>query len=229
MALVDTAHGQDISGSNLTSIATTSGTMNVASGALIVVGVKHNSGVSVSAVSDGGSNSLVYVGTATNASAGQSLDIWRKENATANAAATWTATIGSAAYPAIRAVQFSGAALASALDASNFAGFSDASSTVTSGSFTPAQTNEVAIAFAMCNSLPGTWSPDTGWTQVASGAGLFIFAQYKTPVAASAQTVAATNDLGQYNAIGVATFKDAAGGGGGAGIGGFKSLLGVGR
>jgi len=233
IAFVSATNGEDITGSSVTTVDTDSGTMNVAAGALLVAGVKHNSGVSLTSVTDGGSNSFTYAGVSgTNAAAAQEVEIWYKQNASANATATFTATTGSAAYPGIVVMQFSGVATASSLDttASNSA---DANTTVTSNSFTPAQTNEVVVAFAQDNGNGGVWTADTGngystHANAVSGTAHEVFGQYNITVAASGQTVAAVNDLGTYKSIAVATFKEA-GGGGAAGIGGFKSLLGVGR
>lgn len=216
--------GEDISGGSITSIAT-SATMNVAAGNLIVVGVKHNSSVTVSSVTDGGSNSLTKAGTATNVAAGQSIDIWYKLNASANATATWTATAGSAPYLSIAALQFSGVATSNALDVAEFTGTADAAITVTSGSFTPAQTNEVAIAIAQENSNGSVWSTTSNYTPTtASGTGHQVYAQYDITISAGAQQVAVTNDTAQYKSLGVVTFKEASAGA----SHGSLTLLGVG-
>jgi hypothetical protein len=232
IAFVSATNGEDITGSNVTTVAT-SDTMNVAAGALLVAGVKYNSGVSVASITDGGSNSFTYAGaTGTNASSAQEIQIWYKQNASANATATFAATTGSASYPGIVVMQFSGVATASALDTTT-SNSADANFTVTSGSFTPAQTNEVVVAMAQDNGNGGVWTEDTakGYSTDAnavSGTAHEVFGQYNITVAASAQTVAAVNDFTSYKSIAVATFKEA-GGGGGAGNGGFRSLLGVGR
>jgi len=213
MAFVSSKNGEDITGSNVTSVPTSSA-MNVVAGSLLVACVMHNSSVSISSITDGGSNGFTYGGiTGTNISAGRAVEIWRKYNASANAAAIFTAAIGSSSYPAIVVLQFSGMETASALD-QTASGFADTNSTVTSDSFTPTQAAEVAIAAACENTAELIWTPDAGYIGVTASAGLF--AQYKIGLATSPQTVEAANGNGQYKAIAVATFKEAGGGGGGS-------------
>jgi len=183
----------------------------------ITYGVKHGPSVSVSGVTDGGSNSFTDTGLlATNATTGIAVGIWYKQNASANAAATFTATTGSAAYPAIVVSQFSGVATSSAYDTGATGAGAPTALSVTSGSFTPAQAAAVAIAFAQENSNGGVWSPDTGYTTAAdAGTANEVYGQYKITLATTGQTVTATNDIAQSKSIAVAVFKEAAGGGGG--------------
>lgn len=217
IAYVSGTNGEDITGSGVTSLATSS-TMNVASGNLLVAFIKHSSGVSISSVTDGGSNSFTDSGiSGVNSAVGQAVSVWYKQNATANATATITANFGSTSYPAIGVVQFSGVATSSAYD-TGATGFADASGSVTSGSFTPAQTNSVAIAGAQENTNGGTWTADAdGYTSAAgalSGTAHEIYVQYDITIPSGAQTVTAANDFGQYKSIAVVVFKEAGGGGG---------------
>lgn len=214
IAYVDVKNGENITGSSVASVAT-SATMNVVSGNLLVACSMHQQGATLTGITDGGSNAFTSTGTVgTNASAGRSVDIWYKANATANAAATFTASFSpNSQYPTIIVMQFSGVATSSLLD-QTASGFADVNSTVTSSSFTPAQANEVAIACAGENTAELSWTPNSGYTGVTASAG--TFAQYKITLATSSQTVSAVNGNGQYKAITVGTFKEAAGGGGGS-------------
>jgi hypothetical protein len=159
-------------GGPATSVST-SATMNVATGDLVVLFVGH-SGTSLEVaptVSDGGSNTATCPDTPSTAQAtGTPGSLWMcyVQNATANATATWTSTWGTnRSFIEIMASNYSGMATSSVLDKGPVCNVSGCNSASTGGSrsavntSTTGQANELLVA--------GTYEDNTSnWTAAQS-------------------------------------------------------------
>lgn len=181
-----------------------------ATGNLIVVGVRwfQNAGQTVS-ITDTAGNTYALI-SAVNRS-NDELELYYAYNITGNAANIVTATFSAAAtYRVILVLEFSGAlATSSVLDQAPLGGGAAATS-VSTGSFTPAEANEVSVGLSQCANIPNTWTPDTGYTSAVQDSDTICMMQYKLNPATSSQTVTATTGGGQSKSIVAATFKQAA-------------------
>jgi hypothetical protein len=157
---------------------TATGTMNVASGDLVVACVAMGSATTtaVLGVSDGGSNSMTCLaGSGGDATVG-AVTICYKENATANATASWTATYDLARpYRWIGVANYSGMATASVVDAGptcNVAGCNSATTGTdrTASNLTTTQANTLLLACSYDNN-GNTWTMQNSFNARAGTSG----------------------------------------------------------
>jgi hypothetical protein len=208
------------SAASLSTVA--SGTINVATGDLIVACVGRGIfGLTVTGITDGGTNNTGWtkVGTTSSSGAGQTvgdLDMWVKTNAAANAAGAITATLSSAStFRDIRVATYGNmATTAGALidqSSCSVAGCGTATSTsVTAVNVTTTQANELLV-YCGYNNNTTNWAEANSFT--LRGGIIAVAANLADRIVASTGTYP-SGDIATLNAaagqVGVfATFKSA--------------------
>lgn len=140
-------------------------------------------------------------------------------NPTVGAGHTFTST-GTGVYPSLCILALSGAAASTPFDVQNGASDLGLGLDAQDGSVTPSEDNEVVISGLVCGSVNTTYSIDQGFTisdQVpwTTGACDGVALAYLIQTAAAAKNPTWTLGTDQNKAVVLATFKAAAGGGGG--------------
>ena len=219
IAFVTTAKGIDTwDGTGATTIAT--GAWNLANtDRLIVVGIRWETDVTISSVTDTAGNTYSSaVSRLTMASSVGYIQVYYTNTTATNAANVVTATFSaSTTYRTIIAAEYSGAT-ATPLDVTATGVSVGSATSVTSGSFTPTETGEVAVAFASHNA-DGAHDMSAGTNYIlrdstfwvapdpdAEEAGL----EDRLDAPASAQTASMSDTTASWWGIIVATFKAAA-------------------
>lgn len=183
-------------------------------GNLIVVGVRwyRSSAQDISSVVDTAGNTYTFI-SSKNDGADQ-VELWYAYNVTGNASNVVTVTFsGITSYRVVCVGEFSGAKTsATPLDQAP-AGGTATTASVTTGAFTPAEADEVSVAFSEVANIGNTWTPDTGYTSQVQDSDTICMMQYKVGPATSSQTVTATTGSGPTKIIIAATFKQESGGG----------------
>lgn len=216
-------------GSGAADLATiaTSTTLNVAPGDAVIVCIgRGRFGRTIGSITDGGSNSsFTQVGSTSTSGVGETVgdvDMWILTGASANAAATFTATFAAGATSIFRwigAGVYSGIATSSAIDQSScsVAGCgSTTSANVTAVNVTTTQADEL-LAYCGYNNNASTWTGASSFTMRAGTSG--IDSQLADRVVSATGTYPSgniatlSNTPGQVGVFG--TFKAATGGGGG--------------
>lgn len=205
-----TATSQNGSASSIASTAQSHTTGN-----LIVVGVRwlRSSSQDSNTPTDTAGNTYALISQVDRSS--DRIEMWYAYNVTGNASNVVTVTFTAAAtYRVIGVVEFSGVLTASDPKDQAPTGGGAAATSVSTGSFTPAESNEVSIAWSQCANIPNTWTPDTSYTSAVQDSDTICMMQYLINPATSSQTVTATTGGGQTKSILAVTFKQASGGGG---------------
>lgn len=207
MAIALVTNALATSGVN-TSGATSS--LNTTGATLLVAVVGSYTGGSEAIVTDSKGNTWTKL-TSQNASGGNSRScIYYAENPTVGTGHTFTAN-ATGAYPAIAVSAFSGAKVSSVFDQQNGTAGSSPSTTISTGSVTPSQNDELIIA-GLCNDVTSTFSINQSMTITNSlnwvgTVNMGVASAYKVQTTATAINATWTATGAGVMAATIATFK----------------------
>ncbi len=135
---------------------------------LIVAYVLCDASLTVNSVTDTAGNSYTNTGvssTDTSASPNSKVSVFYAKNISANASNVVTANLsGSSTWNAVMALQYSGVHLATPYDTGNGHFNTPSSTSIHSGSFTPAAAGELTVAGGVASFGATTWTNGSGYT-----------------------------------------------------------------
>jgi hypothetical protein len=216
IAFVNSAEGHDYTGAAGGSIAAAA--LNVTTGNLLVASIRGNdsSATGVSSLTDTASNTWTRATSILSNDGIVGHELWYCKNATGNASNVVTANFsGVPTYRGIVVAQYSGVDTSAPLDATA-TGKTSGASTVSSGSLSTVQADEVLIAAGTYeNTFSLTWTADTGFTiDIQDSQTALMLSRKIVSSTQSGITITNTISTSEPQSIVVATFKAAGGGGG---------------
>lgn len=213
IAYVGSTSGDNYSGSTTTTPAASA--FSVSTGHAIIVGIRYvrTAAEAVSSCSDTASNTYQSAGASVNDGFDTILELWYALGVTANASNVVTCTMSAAvAYWGVVAADYSGIATTSAFDQAATGVENSGGVTVTSGSFTTTQADELIVGVAQTNILDATWSTGTGLStiRVQGTSNITMLADAIVSTIQTGATATMSNSASNAKTLAVATFKAAA-------------------
>ena len=222
---VNTQTSSDFGGTSYTDFSIAA--LSVTAGNFLVVGFRAYKGSSYTAatsITDTAGNTYTLVGMSPSATGTNQayVEMWYAENISGNASNVitihWPASVQ---YVGAVVAQYSGVATSSSLDGfAVSASGTGAVSTVTSGTLTTANADDLLVGVVDIDATGGTWTPSSSpssWTNRVQDAQAVTMLQDLVVAATVSQTFSVTSIQNQAMAFVVAGFKAASGGGGGGG------------